>query len=108
MRPVQWITIALALCFSALAGPFAALASMEPRAGAPVIVVAPYGKIDVAIRSVDAAGGRVIGPQTGLIGVMAFSRTDGFAHQLKAHGAWLVLDATAIAQLCGISTDEYA
>lgn len=106
MRPYQRITLVLALCLGALAGPFAAIASMPAQGDGPVLVVAPFGQVALARHAVDAAGGDLIGPERALIAVMAYSRDEGFAEKLKESGTWLVLDARAIAQVCGVRIDE--
>ena len=83
---------------SALAGPVATLATLDPRPGEPVLAVFwPWQDAEGRVR---AADGRVIGPVRAPMAVLATGDAPDFADRLNAQGALAVLDGTAIALLC--------
>lgn len=89
----------------ALAGPLAALAGLaaDPAgtgaARAPVLAVAPPWRDLDAIA--DAAGGRIVGPVQAPFAAFAAGGDADFTERLLTSGAWFVLDAGRLAQLCG-------
>ena len=96
---MQTLAIVLALLLIFLTGPLMALA-MAPKAvqGAPVLVVARDAAAVVA-----AAGGRIVGPTTAPMAVLA-TGDSGLINRLRASKAWLVTEGRWIAQLCGRAT----
>ncbi len=84
-----------------LAGPALTLASAPPVAGEIALVLAPPGQDIEEI--VVSSGGQVIGPTSSLFGTLALAKDPAFLTELTAQGAWLVLDGTFIARLCGVS-----
>ncbi|MEC9432582.1 MAG: hypothetical protein VYD87_06730 [Pseudomonadota bacterium] len=91
-----------------LVGPLAALAGLAAAPGAggaadasggPVLAVAPPWRDLDAIA--DRAGGRLVGPVQAPFAAFAAGDAPGFDDRLVAAGAWLVLDAKRLVQLCG-------
>ncbi|MGK7752592.1 hypothetical protein [Roseovarius sp. C03] len=78
--------------------PVTVLMSAPARAGRPaLVVVSPWGA-DPA-RIIAAAGGREIGPGSAPLARLAvLDRPE----DVVPAGAWAVMDATALASLCGI------
>lgn len=84
-----------ALC----AGPVLAVANATPVAGGIVLVISPpWIKSEDVIASSD---GRALGPVSGRLSMLAVSQNPSFFSNLKSNGAWFVVDASRIAQLCG-------
>ncbi len=83
--------------------PWISAANAPPRAGDPIIVVAPPWRDAAAVTK--AAGGRVIGPRPAPLAVLAEPPAGGdpgdFRARLRAAGALLVFDATRLAAICG-------
>lgn len=86
-----------------LSGPLAALAGLSGRtaddAAGPVLAVAPPWRDLDAIA--DRAGGRLVGPIRAPFAAFASGVAPDFSDRLLASGAWFVLDAQGLAQLCG-------
>ena len=88
--------LATAFC----AGPVLSIAAAEPDTGDLVLVIAaPFADMTSLV---DLSGGRIVGPNTGVIGALAISDSPAFFETLKENGAWGVADGNLIAQLCGI------
>lgn len=86
---------------AALTGPVLALSQSAPIAGEVTVVAAlPWSgrPADMVAR----AGGRLVGPGTSPLAVLAISDGQDFAKQLKDAGAWLVLDGRRLSSLCGV------
>ena len=97
---MQNLLVAVVFAGVALGGPVLAVASQAARPGQPVLVVsAPWGEDRAAL--IARAGGRPVGPADSWLAGQAVGTGPDFADNLRAGGAWLVLDATAIARLCG-------
>lgn len=92
----------MALCL-AVAGPFLPLlAAAAPDPGAVLLVVVPPWKDALAV--VEAAGGRLIGPEQSWLGAFAASEAADFAARLRHAGAWTSLDGAVLAALCGLDS----
>lgn len=97
MRIVAMICVILG---PLIAAPVLALAGRPIQTATTFLVVGPMnGLPDILQR----AGGRPIGPTRAPIAVLAVADTHpaDFPDRLRAEGAWLVLDGTIAAQLCG-------
>ena len=94
------ITYGLALISLLFAGPLLALAASKPVPGEAVLVIGP----GTAARAemIEAAGGRVRGPEDARFGALALSDNDDFAAALLERGAWFVVDGRRVAFLCGV------
>ena len=95
MKLVFW---ALIIGGALLSGPLLALAQASRVDHGLVLVIGGPGP--GAIAAIVAAGGRSIGPAPAPFAVLAYSDQPGFARALQAAGAWLVVDARALAALC--------
>jgi len=101
------LVVALCLFLAAAAGPLVALAGAAARAPAPggaLLVVAPdRGRAALLA----AAGARPVGPAEAPLASLAVAAgpgaDPGLPRRLRAAGAWLVLDGTALARLCGVA-----
>ncbi len=89
--------LGVALC----AGPILTIASRSPVAGGVVMVVAPPWTEGEDI--IASSNGRILGPATSRFATLAVSEDPAFLSRLKSNGAWIVLDANKIAELCGAS-----
>lgn len=90
-----------ALCLMAATLPLTLLMTGPAAAGRPALVVAPpWGPGVAAV--IAAAGGREIAPRAAPMAQLAV--LDHPSRALAA-GAWAVLDARALASLCGIEGD---
>lgn len=87
---------------SLLAGPVLAIANAEPIPGEISLVIGPPWRSLEAL--VTASDGKLIGPGANRYGALAVSDNPDFFDDLKASGAWFVLDGTRMAQLCGVET----
>lgn len=85
--------------FSLVIGPLIVFASAPAPAGGPLLVLTGHGAGIAQI--VARAGGHVYGPVRAPLGVLAYSDDPAFADNLRAAGAWAVLDGRRIAALCG-------
>lgn len=85
--------------FALLIGPAIVFASAPVSEGGPLLVISGWGARAEAV--VAAADGWIYGPVRAPLGVLAFSDNPAFADQLRAAGAWAVLDGSRIAALCG-------
>ncbi len=100
MRRLSIIDACLLGCLAVLflaTGPVALLMAGPARAGQPALVVAPPWGLG-ADGIIAAAGGRAIGPVAAPLARLAVLDSPGRA---RAAGAWAVLDAGALASLCG-------
>ncbi|MBF9036334.1 hypothetical protein HKCCE2091_19005 [Rhodobacterales bacterium HKCCE2091] len=96
-RAVTAFRFALVAAVLVAAPVFGLTASAAPRAGAPVLVVAPpWSGGPAAV--IDRSGGREIGPARAPFAAVAMLDDPALA---RAAGAWAVLDAAALAALCG-------
>lgn len=93
------IALFMSPVFALLAGPAIVVASAPVRPDGPLLVISGWG--DRAERIVDTAGGQVYGPVRASLGILATSSNPAFADNLRAAGAWAVLDGSRIAALCG-------
>lgn len=91
--------IILAMLMAALAGPVGALSSSPPRDGRPVLVLASGG-ID-AEALITRAGGYTVGPLRAPLAVIALGES-GFVEKLDSHEGLILIDALAIAKICGV------
>lgn len=83
----------------ALSMPLVAAMAAAPAASGPVIVVlGPFSDAEAVIRQ---AGGSLAAPVRAPLAVIASGPDDGFAERLRGAGAWAVMDAGALAFLCG-------
>jgi hypothetical protein len=99
--------VAFCLFLAAAAGPLVALAGAAARPPAPgdvMLVVAPADRRAAAL---SAAGARPVGPAgaplAGLAAQAGPGADPGLPRRLRAAGAWLVLDGTVLARLCGVA-----
>ena len=84
-----------------ITGPVIVLAGSPSRVDRPVLVVSlPWGPSSEQI--VQRAGGRLLGPESAPLGVLATSDASEFRSRLRAEGAILVIGASLIASICGI------
>ncbi|MGR3564764.1 MAG: hypothetical protein ACU0FH_18945 [Heliomarina sp.] len=84
-----------------MTGPVIVLAGAPSRGDRPVLVVSlPWGPSSEQI--VQRAGGRLLGPETAPLGVLATSDVPEFRSRLRDEGAILVVGASLIASICGI------
>lgn len=94
------MSLACMIAVAGLIGPLAFLlqaAEREPTGKGPFLVVfAPWVESD---RMLVEAGGRIVGLEKPLIGQIV-SGDSSFVSQIRAAGAWLVLDSELIAALC--------
>ncbi len=84
-----------------IAAPVLALTGRPIQTATTLLVVGPMnGLPDILSR----AGGRPIGPTRAPIALFAVAdiHPEGFIERLHTEGAWLVLDGTIAAQLCGV------
>lgn len=79
--------------------PLGSLLAAPPRPSAPVLVLVPPW-ID-AVSLVASAGGRVVGPASAPMAVLAYSDDSEFAQNLLRSGALGVRDGSVLADLCG-------
>lgn len=93
------IALFLSPVFALVTGPLVMLAAPPVAGDGPLLVVSGWGA--GAERRIGAAGGRVVGPLRAPLGVLATSDNPAFADNLRAAGAWAVLDGRRIAALCG-------
>lgn len=101
------LVVALCLFLAAAAGPLVALSAAAARPPAPggvLLVVAP-GRTRAAL--LGAAGARAVGPADAPLASLAVPAgavpDPALPRRLRAAGAWLVLDGTVLARLCGVS-----
>ncbi|WP_425072024.1 hypothetical protein [Sagittula sp. S175] len=96
--------IAAMICLIALplmAAPVLALTGRPTPTTDTILVVGPMDELGDILRR---AGGRAIGPTRAPFALLAHAdrHPEGFAQRLEIEGAWLVLDGTRAAQLCGV------
>ncbi len=89
--------LAVAVC----AGPVLAIANSPASPGAIALVIASPGTDLFAL--VEDSGGRVIGPNTAIVGALAVSDDPSFLNSLHARGAVMVRDGTMVARMCGVT-----
>ena len=90
------------LFFMGLCGPLLALATAPVRADTDVLLVVFTPGRDVA-RLVEAAGGRLVGPEIAPFGALASGGAADFATTLRDAGVW-VFDGAALAAICGVDS----
>lgn len=95
------IAYASVLTVALLAGPAIVLANAKPVPGEIVLVISPNERGRAAL--IQQSGGRILGPETALLGALAISDNPDFPDTLKSDGAWLVLDGRQFALLCGVA-----
>lgn len=92
---LEFLILALSVTIAPAAALFGAGASGH---GPWVIVVPPWrSAADVALR----AGGRLIGPAQAPLGDLVAAEAPDAVARLAAAGAWVVVDAENLADLCG-------
>ncbi len=96
---VLLVVLGLAACVALEVAAFAASAS-DADIGPFLVIAAPWGPTAEAV--VVAAGGQFVGPSRAPLSILA---TDVTVPALRAAGAWDVLDAQALANLCGLEID---
>lgn len=101
------LVVATCLFLAAAAGPLVALSAAAARPPAPggvMLVVAPE-RTRAALLA--AAGARPVGPADAPLASLAVQAgpvaDPGLPRRLRSAGAWLVLDGTVLARLCGAS-----
>ncbi|GGE45354.1 hypothetical protein GCM10011360_35680 [Primorskyibacter flagellatus] len=85
----------------ALGSPLLSLVNLPVAGDGVLLVLTPPWRDSLPI--VERAGGRAIGVGSGPFGRFATGEGPGFATRLRAAGAWAVVDADALAALCGVS-----
>jgi len=85
--------------FVLVTGPVLVLASAPVPGDGPLLVITRWGAH--AERIIGAAGGHVYGPARAPFGTLATSDNPAFADNLRAAGAWAVIDGSHVAGLCG-------
>lgn len=91
------------LAAASLAGPaaVAALSADPPRPGRPVLVLtAPWTGAAEVVR---AAGGTLLPGGAAGFAALAFLDAPDVAARLAAAGAWVALDGTDLASICGVA-----
>lgn len=88
--------------FALVIGPVIVFASAPAEGAGPVLVISGWGARAESV--IARAGGQVYGPVRAPLGLLAFSDDPAFAANLRAAGAWAVLDGSRIAALCGAET----
>lgn len=83
---------------SLVVAPAITLVGHAPASGGPVLVIAAHA--DAIIRR---AGGRQVGLAAAPLGSLAASSDPEFPRRLRQGGAWLVLDGSVLASICGAS-----
>ena len=86
----------------AIAGPVMALATAPRADGDVMLVIVPPWQDSGALLS--ALGGRPIGPERALFGILVQSDQPDLAHTAQAAGAWWVVPANALAAICGVKS----
>lgn len=69
-----------------------------------LVIVPPWAASGGAAAVVQAAGGQEVGPRRAPFAVLAVLDAPDSARQ---HGAWAVLDGRALAQICGVTLQDY-
>ena len=90
-------TLVTLLGFGAV--PVALAGAGAAQAGRPALVLAAPGS-GGAVQVIDRAGGRLVGLDRAAIGQMAVFETQADLDRARAAGAWILIDAQAIAALC--------
>ena len=98
------IALLLLILGPLMAAPVLALTGRPAPTTATLLVVGPMNALPDILRR---AGGRPIGAMRAPIALLAVAEhhPEGLPQRLENEGAWLVLDATAVAQICGVSND---
>jgi len=94
--------LSLAVVFSLGFGPFALIWASPPVEGKPIVVLTvPWGPpaSDVILR----AQGQFLSPEATVLAAWSVLHKQTYADELKKNGAWLVLDATRLAKICGVT-----
>jgi hypothetical protein len=92
--------LALLIAFSLCAPPLLALAVSPVADNAPRLVIFPPWKDGLAM--VRMSGGNPVGPVEAPMGVLAFAAdAAAFDLNIRAAGAWAIIDGQAFARLCG-------
>jgi hypothetical protein len=87
------------LLLALVSGPLLALAASPAQPGQPVLViVAPWADPALAVQ---AAGGQVVSPVAGWLGILAVFEGQGMTAPRAGGGIWLMADGRAMARLCG-------
>ena len=98
----------LLIAGAAAMGPALALWGAVPdgRGPEPAIQAALVPPWRDAEAVVAAAGGRPVGPWGASLAILATPdpAVEDFAGRLRTAGAWLVIDATRLAAICGVAT----
>lgn len=87
---------------SLLVAPLITLGAASPDPGSIVLVISGWG--DASRARVEHAGGALFGPIDAPFGVFAFSDDPDFAANLRAAGAWAIVDGKKLAAICGAQT----
>ncbi|GAA4224046.1 hypothetical protein [Sagittula marina] len=84
-----------------IVAPVLALTGRPDQAETAFLVIGPMNGLPEILRR---AGGHSIGPTRAPLALLAVAATqpDSFPERLRAEGAWLVIDGTIAAQLCGV------
>ena len=85
----------------AVGSPLLSLVNLPAAGDGGLLVLTPPWRDSLSI--VEQAGGRAIGVGSGPFGRFATGVDPDFATRLRAAGAWAVVDAEALAALCGVS-----
>lgn len=84
---------------AALTGPALAVAHAKAAPGNISLVIVPPWHSSAAV--VTAGDGQLVGPILSRVSVLAVSDNPDFFDDVKAAGAWFVLDGNRWAHLCG-------
>ncbi len=100
---MSYLPIILMQLLAVVLTPVVLVMSSPPQQGEPVLVLAPVGGqgLDKIIAN---AGGEVLGPEQAPLATLAYSSDPDFINQLHLSGAWLVLNGSRIAAICGVSS----
>ena len=84
--------------------PVLALTGRPLQENSPVLVIGSMSELPDILRRAD---GRQVGPTRTPIAMLATSDGDNgrFSKRLKAEGAWLVIDGSLAAKICGFRDD---
>ncbi|SOC16362.1 hypothetical protein [Rhodobacter maris] len=92
------------MALSLVAGPVAAVLGAPATGTGPWVVVVPPWQDAEGVA--EQAMARLIGPVQAPLGHLVTSADGGAPARLLAAGAWAVVDADSILQLCGVDQDE--
>lgn len=100
VKGLAYAPAALAVVVSLVVAPVLAITLVPADDAEPVVVVAGPGADLLHI--IDRSEGWVVGPVSAPFGALGYSDSPGFVDNLKANGAWAVLNGRVPAALCGV------